>query len=140
MRTSWLTGVCTLLCFRRDMNQSQLSRSSSIDSIVEAVSVGWGDKETVSNALQPQRRAPSPLLSRPERPALLVSPSVGRRMKGQRAVSGRCRLLYRNSETQLSCGASDIRSSEGGFRTTRKLHEELRVLNSFLLPVVFMVI
>ncbi|XP_069684957.1 ankyrin repeat and fibronectin type-III domain-containing protein 1 isoform X3 [Periplaneta americana] len=70
---------------RRDVNQTQLPRSSSIDSVVEAAAA-WGDQDGSGN-LQPPRRLPSPLLHRPERPLSLVSPSVGRRMKGQRAVS-----------------------------------------------------
>jgi hypothetical protein len=71
------------------VNQSQLSRSSSIDSVVEATSGCWGEQEPSSKSLQLPRRLPSPLLHRPERPVLLVSPSVGRRMKGQRAVTGK---------------------------------------------------
>lgn len=111
-----------LVCFRWDVNQRQLSRSSSIDSIVEAASAGFSYQESSTNTLLQPRRVPSPLLPRPERPVPLVSPSVGRRMKGQRAVSGRRRLSYLNLETQLSGDVSGVLTSGGRFnRTTEEI-------------------
>ncbi|GJQ72394.1 hypothetical protein Trydic_g3475 [Trypoxylus dichotomus] len=56
-----------------------MPRSSSIDSMVEAV---WS--ETVLEAPLPIEKRPS---LRPDRTLALVSPSVGRRMKGQRGVN-----------------------------------------------------
>lgn len=58
-----------------------MPRSSSIDSMVEAV---WS--ETVLEAPLPIEKRPS---LRPDRTLALVSPSVGRRMKGQRGINGK---------------------------------------------------
>lgn len=58
-----------------------MPRSSSIDSMVEAV---WS--ETVLEPSLPTEKRPS---LRPDRTLTLVSPSVGRRMKGQRGVNGK---------------------------------------------------
>nr|XP_022917045.1 ankyrin repeat and fibronectin type-III domain-containing protein 1 isoform X2 [Onthophagus taurus] len=65
---------------RRDPIGSRMPRSASIDSMVEAV---WS--ETVSADPTPiTEKRPS---LRPDRTLALVSPSVGRRMKGQRGVN-----------------------------------------------------
>lgn len=68
-----------------------MTRSSSIDSMVDAV---WTESSSSGGGTSPTKRgsllAP-PRLSYADlhRPSLaLVSPSVGRRMKGQRGVNG----------------------------------------------------
>lgn len=58
-----------------------MPRSSSIDSMVDAV---WA--ETVPEVLSSTEKRPS---LRPEKSSVLVSPSVGRRMKGQRGINGK---------------------------------------------------
>ncbi|KAG5885219.1 hypothetical protein JTB14_002647 [Gonioctena quinquepunctata] len=65
---------------RRDTINSRLPRSASIDSMVEAV---WAESSESPEQLIPEKR---PSL-RPDRPLALVSPSVGRRMKGQRGIN-----------------------------------------------------
>lgn len=64
------------LCRRDVVNSPHLPRSSSIDSMVEAV---WTEGATSSMA--------RPSISRPERLSL-VSPSVSRRLKGHRGING----------------------------------------------------
>ncbi|CAH0563968.1 unnamed protein product [Brassicogethes aeneus] len=68
---------------RRGTISSRLPRSSSIDSMVEAV---WSESQDppIEPIIIPEKR---PSL-RPDRTLALVSPSVGRRMKGQRGVNG----------------------------------------------------
>lgn len=60
---------------------SRLPRSSSVDSMVEAV---WAESVVVEQD-PPSQKRPS---IRPDRPVALVSPSVGRRVKGQRGING----------------------------------------------------
>lgn len=60
-----------------------MPRSSSIDSMVEAV---WSENVEVT-PIVPCNVEKRPSL-RPDRPLTLVSPSVGRRMKGQRGING----------------------------------------------------
>ncbi|KAJ3645180.1 hypothetical protein Zmor_022860 [Zophobas morio] len=67
----------------RDTLNSRLPRSSSIDSMVEAV---WA--ESVEAAAEPAATPEKRPSLRPDRPLALVSPSVGRRMKGQRGING----------------------------------------------------
>lgn len=79
------------ICFRRDPLNSRLPRSSSIDSMVEAV---WSE-----TPVSPSEPLPVPILSekrsslRPDKALALVSPSVGRRAKGQRATNGKWNLF-----------------------------------------------
>lgn len=72
---------------RRDPFNNRLPRSSSIDSMVEAV---WSEtpvspSEPSSISLTSEKRTSL----RPDKALGLVSPSVGRRAKGQRATNGR---------------------------------------------------
>lgn len=72
-------------CCRRDSSASRLPRSSSIDSVVDAA---WASPVA-------SHRVPSPLLGvrhDSRAPPLLASPSVGRRLKGARAVTGKTPL------------------------------------------------
>ncbi|KAK9883278.1 hypothetical protein WA026_001462 [Henosepilachna vigintioctopunctata] len=70
---------------RRDTLNTRLPRSSSIDSMVEAV---WAETVTVSPLELPIPPVQEKRMSlRPDRPLALVSPSVGRRMKGQRGIN-----------------------------------------------------
>ncbi|XP_076270822.1 ankyrin repeat and fibronectin type III domain containing protein wide awake isoform X3 [Rhynchophorus ferrugineus] len=70
---------------RRDPGISRLPRSSSIDSMVEAV---WSEAP-----VSPSEPLPVPVVTekryslRPDRALALVSPGVGRRVKGQRATN-----------------------------------------------------
>ncbi|KAF7270993.1 hypothetical protein GWI33_016090 [Rhynchophorus ferrugineus] len=72
---------------RRDPGISRLPRSSSIDSMVEAV---WSEAP-----VSPSEPLPVPVVTekryslRPDRALALVSPGVGRRVKGQRATNGK---------------------------------------------------
>lgn len=68
------------------MSSAYLPRSSSIDSMVDAV---W--TETMSGSTSPTKRTSitSTGSGGRERPLSLVSPSVGRRMKGQRGINGK---------------------------------------------------
>lgn len=61
-----------------------MPRSSSIDSMVEAV---WSEQIEAIPTLPSSVVEKRPSL-RPDRPLTLVSPSVGRRMKGQRGING----------------------------------------------------
>ncbi|KYB25682.1 hypothetical protein TcasGA2_TC034181 [Tribolium castaneum] len=65
----------------RDTLHSRLPRSSSIDSMVEAV---WAEEAAAEPVAAAEKR---PSL-RADRPLAIVSPSVGRRMKGQRGING----------------------------------------------------
>ncbi|XP_064213663.1 ankyrin repeat and fibronectin type-III domain-containing protein 1 isoform X2 [Tribolium castaneum] len=65
---------------RRDTLHSRLPRSSSIDSMVEAV---WAEEAAAEPVAAAEKR---PSL-RADRPLAIVSPSVGRRMKGQRGIN-----------------------------------------------------
>lgn len=91
---------------RRDYSTSScLPRSSSIDSIAEwglTGGIGTIDGGNSVNASSSYglfvehpipRRSPSPLLGARSDRLSLVSPNVGRRMKGQRIIVGK--LLYR---------------------------------------------
>lgn len=61
---------------------TRLPRSASIDSMVDTV---WAETvETVEPIAVPEKRTSI----RSDRPLGLVSPSVGRRMKGQRGLNG----------------------------------------------------
>ncbi|XP_050299390.1 uncharacterized protein LOC126738206 isoform X2 [Anthonomus grandis grandis] len=70
---------------RRDPLNNRLPRSSSIDSMVEAV---WSEMP-----ISPSESLPIPAITekrsslRPDKALALVSPSVGRRVKGQRATN-----------------------------------------------------
>lgn len=74
--------VYTFFRFYRKMSNVRLPRSSSIDSMVETV---WADGINEATTPPPMEKKPS---LRPERPLTLVSPTVGRRMKGQRGING----------------------------------------------------
>lgn len=102
---------------RRDGANSRLPRSSSIDSMVEAV---WNDAspspsprpslcvpQTSSNLLQPDYGVSQP----PSRRESLLSPSAGRRSKQNRGMTGKwmCHLLlfkfkYKIKEIVYWCG------------------------------------
>lgn len=78
----------TLLVFRRDTVSNRLPRSVSIDSMVDTI---WAEPtETVEPISVPEKR----LSVRSERALGLVSPSVGRRMKGQRGVNGKLFIVH----------------------------------------------
>nr|XP_015838501.1 PREDICTED: uncharacterized protein LOC661343 isoform X4 [Tribolium castaneum] len=73
-------GADGTLLLRRDTLHSRLPRSSSIDSMVEAV---WAEEAAAEPVAAAEKR---PSL-RADRPLAIVSPSVGRRMKGQRGIN-----------------------------------------------------
>ncbi|GLV44952.1 hypothetical protein CBL_14476 [Carabus blaptoides fortunei] len=69
---------------KRETTCSHMTRSSSIDSMIEAVWAENGSPTKRGSLLAPPR------FSEQHRPSLaLVSPSVGRRMKGQRGINGK---------------------------------------------------
>lgn len=71
-----------------------MPRSSSIDSMVEAV---WSESIETTMPMTPCNVEKRPSL-RPDRPLTLVSPSVGRRMKGQRGINGKSFFI-----TSITC-------------------------------------
>ncbi|KAK1124265.1 hypothetical protein K0M31_006638 [Melipona bicolor] len=89
---------------RRDCSttSSCLPRSSSIDSVAEWSIAGGVGTVSASNTINagssyglftdqpPPRRSPSPLLGARGDRLSLVSPNIGRRVKGHRAVLGKC--------------------------------------------------
>ncbi|KAK5640729.1 hypothetical protein RI129_009276 [Pyrocoelia pectoralis] len=75
------TNVPRRLSWERKLSGTRLPRSSSIDSMVETI---WA--ESISEATTPPPTDKRPSL-RLDRPLALVSPTVGRRMKGQRGIN-----------------------------------------------------
>lgn len=83
--------------YRRDTVNNRLPRSASIDSMVDTV---WAEtSETVEPLVVPEKR----LSVRSERALGLVSPSVGRRMKGQRGVNGKSCFFIFNIVRYVLC-------------------------------------
>ncbi|KAK4874871.1 hypothetical protein RN001_014231 [Aquatica leii] len=75
------TNVPRRLSWERKLSNTRLPRSSSIDSMVETI---WADSISEATTPPPVEKRPSIRL---ERPLALVSPTVGRRMKGQRGIN-----------------------------------------------------
>ncbi|CAL7934958.1 unnamed protein product [Xylocopa violacea] len=94
-RLSWERRECST-------TSSCLPRSSSIDSVAEWSVAGGVGTVNGSNAVNvgsgygifidqpPTKRSPSPLLGTRSDRLSLVSPNIGRRVKGHRAVLGKC--------------------------------------------------
>ncbi|EGI69393.1 hypothetical protein G5I_01859 [Acromyrmex echinatior] len=98
-----VTGMIMLI-YRRDHNttSSCLPRSNSIDSVAEWGLTGVGtigsNNITVGSMYSllehpPPRRSPSPLLGARNDTLSIVSPNIGRRVKGYRTVVAKPRLL-----------------------------------------------
>ncbi|KAF5284383.1 hypothetical protein FQA39_LY17058 [Lamprigera yunnana] len=75
------TNVPRRLSWERKLSGTRLPRSSSIDSMVETI---WADSISETTTSSPVDKRPSIRL---DRPLTLVSPTVGRRMKGQRGIN-----------------------------------------------------